>query len=330
MKKDSGYYRTRKGKGCTYHNERGQLIVSKPIRTWIESLAVPPAWEDVWISKDRQAYLLATGSDAKQRTQYIYHPDAAILRESKKLERLLKLGAKLPTIKRRIAKDLNHTGLGKTRVLAAVVKTILDTGIRVGNEQYTKANETYGATTLHKKHVSGTTKKTFDYTGKSGVHRTVSVFDPAVVQVIRACEGTPGAELFKYVDEAGHKHDITSDDVNNYIKQVAECSVTAKDFRTWYGSVAALEKCIELGKCHDVCEQSHMKTIFTYAAKRLGNTPKIAAESYVHESVLAAHKRTKLKIAPSTDAVQLTETEELFLGILRGWSDIRFVSCILT
>lgn len=320
MKKDPGYYRIRKGKKYTYQNERGQIIVSGPICAWIESLAIPPAWEDVWVSKDRHAYLLATGSDAKQRKQYIYHPDAAIIRESKKLERLLKLGKKLPKIKRRINKDLRGTELGKARVLAAVVKTILDTGIRVGNEQYTKANETYGATTLHKKHVTGTRQKTFDYIGKSGVHRTVLIVDPKVIKVIRACEGTPGRELFKYVDEEGQKHDVTSDEVNEYIAQVAACSLTAKDFRTWYGSVAALEKCIELGKCHDVCEKSHMKTIFTFAAKRLGNTPKIAAESYVHESVIAAHKRTRLRIAPSTDAIQLTETETLFLSILENYA----------
>jgi len=286
---------------------------------WIESLAIPPAWENVWISKDRAAYLLATGSDTKQRKQYIYHPDAAVLRESKKLQRLLKLGKQLPAIKRRIRKDLSDSGLGKARVLAAVVQTILDTGIRVGNEQYAKANATYGATTLHKKHVTGTNKKTFDFVGKSGVQRTVSIVDSAVIKVIRECEGTPGRELFKYVDEASKKHDVTSDEVNEYIAQVAGCSLTAKDFRTWYGSVAALEKCIELGKCHQVCEQSHMKTIFTFAAKRLGNTPKVAAESYVHESVLDAHKRTRLRVVAAADAAQLSETETLFLSILKAY-----------
>ena len=317
MKKDPGYYRYAKGSGFIYKNERSKIIVSKSIKSWITSLAIPPAWKDVWISKDRDAYMLVTGYDDKNRKQYVYHPNAEVIREEKKLSRLLQLGRVLPKIRRRVSRDLNQSGLTKDRVLAAVVQIILDSGMRVGNNHYTQANGTYGATTLRKKHVNGKKEKTFNYIGKSGVDRTIELSDPKTIQVITECEDTAGLQLFKYFDEAGARHNVSSDEVNEYIKRIAKTSLTAKDFRTWYGSVAALEKCVELGKCQDACEKIHMKTIFKHAANLLGNTPKIAADSYVHESVLIAHKAKHLQPHSTSSKVSLDPIENLLLSLLQ-------------
>jgi len=315
MKKSTGYYRSKKGTGFTYKNERGKLIQAKAILNWIKGLAVPPAWRDVWISKDKHAYLLATGFDVKKRKQYIYHPDWEIIREERKLSRLKKLGSALPRIRRRIELDLNKKGLTHDRVLAAIVSLIDTTGIRIGHETYTEENGSYGATTLRKKHVIGNRRKTVSFIGKSGVEREVIITDPSLVAIVSECEDTPGLELFKYFDEHGVKHSVSSDEVNEYIQAISGQAITAKDFRTWFGSAAALEKCFELGKCSLVCEKAHMKTIFLHVAKRLGNTPKIACDSYVHESVIEAHSKGALEKSHSKTKWKSPE-EKLLLELL--------------
>ena len=312
MKKESGYYRSRKGSGFTYTNERGRTIISKPIRTWIESLAIPPAWTEVWISKDRAAYMLATGRDQKNRKQYIYHPDWTTLREEKKFLRLLALGQSLQKIRRRLHKKLQQKALSKDRVLAAVVSMIDQTGARVGSEAYTKENGSYGVTTVRKKHVSGARTKLFSYIGKSGQERELVVDDPLVVQVIRDCEDTAGFEVFKYFNEDGVKQVVTSDEVNEFIRKISGVAVTAKDFRTWYGTSEALKKCITLGTCGVDKKAVQSKLIFKHAASALGNTPKIAEASYVHPLVVELYFANKLPKL-SLQASKYLEVEEATL-----------------
>ena len=313
MKKAKGYYRVRKGKGFSYTNEQGNTVVSQPIRTWIESLAIPPAWESVWISKDKQAYLLATGYDTKKKKQYIYHPRWEEIRDEKKFQRLIILSKALPKIRTTLKKELQQPSLTRSRVLAAAVSVIDQTGARVGHESYTEENGSYGITTIRKKHSSGTAVKEFDYQGKSGIERHIKVSDPAVVKVIQECEETAGYELFKYIDDEGQKHTITADEINEYIRTISGCDITAKDFRTWYGSVVALQRCKELGECGDHCLPRHMKTIFAAAGKALGNTPKVAADSYVHSAVVDAHiDNSLLAIQKSATTWRSGEEETLY------------------
>jgi len=320
MKKDRGYYRVKKGRGFTYVNEQAVQIISKPIQHWIQSLTVPPAWSDVWISKDREAYLLATGHDAAERKQYIYHEKWAEIREAKKFIQLLTLGKNLTIMRKRLRADLTQEKLARTRVLAAVVSIIDQTGERIGNTVYADANGSYGITTVRKKHVKGTVVKEFDYTGKSGIHRHVEIKDPAIIKVITACEDTVGYELFKYVDEAGNKQLITSDAVNEYIKVISKTSITAKDFRTWYGTVQALKKCLSLGICDDSALQViHAKAVYKYAARKLGNTPKIAQESYVHPSILKLHFSQKLQARVMHATTYLSTEEVALLNILQNY-----------
>jgi len=320
VKKDKGYYRVKKGLGFTYLNERGALMISKPIQQWIHSLAVPPAWSDVWISKDRESYLLATGHDVAERKQYIYHEKWAEIREAKKFIQLLTLGKNLATMRKRLRADLTQQNLPRTRVLAAVVSIIDQTGERIGNPEYAAAHGSYGITTVRKKHVKGTAVKKFDYTGKSGIQRHVEIKDPAIIKVITACEDTAGYELFKYVDEAGNRQVITSDAVNEYIKAISKTSITAKDFRTWYGTLQALKKCLTLGVCDDAALQVlHAKAVYKYAAKKLGNTPKIAQESYVHPSVLELHFSQKLEVSTQRATTYLSTEEVALLNILQNY-----------
>jgi DNA topoisomerase-1 len=321
VKKESGYYRYKKGNGFSYQNELGQTIVSKPIRKWIESLVIPPAWKNVWISKDRQAHLLATGYDMKNRKQYHYHEQWTEIREAKKHARLVRLGSLLPRIRRTLRKDIGEKHLSHKRVLASIVEIIDATGMRMGNAVYTRDNSSYGVTTLRKKHVSGSTVKEFQYTAKSGKERTIVIDDPKIIKVITECEETPGLELFKYFDVHDVKQSISSDEVNQYIHSIAKKSVTAKDFRNWYGSVHALEQCIALGECNEKCAATHTKTIFTPVSKMLGNTAKIAADSYIHEAVMHHHTNNSLAKYQCKATKWRTMEEELLVAILADYDN---------
>jgi len=299
MKTESGYYRLKKGKTVAYVNEKNHQISAKGILNWIESLVVPPAWSDVWISKDKDAYMLATGYDNSGRKQYVYHPRWELVRESNKLVRMIRLGKSLPKIRKTLQADLSQSALTRTRVLAAVVSVLDQTGARIGNDEYTQENGSYGISTIRKKHVSGNDKKNFSYKGKSGKDQSIDITDSNVIKVIQECEETAGYELFKYVNEDKQKHDVHSDEVNEYIKLISGQSITAKDFRTWFGTTTALEKCIELGDCKEASKKAHLKSIFKCAAKALGNTPKIAETSYVHSSVIEAHITNTITVSPS-------------------------------
>ena len=321
MKKVSGYYRTKKGTGFTYKNENDRTIVSTAIRNWIDGLAVPPAWRDVWISKDKNAYLLATGYDKKDKKQYIYHPQWEAIRNEKKFSRMVLLSQALPKIRTRLKKDLAQKSPTKSRVLAAVVCVIDQTGARVGHDTYTQENGSYGITTIRKKHTSGASVKKFDYLGKSSQERHLSIEDPAVVKVIRECEETAGYELFKYIDEKGDKQSVSADEVNEYIRTISGKDITAKDFRTWYGSVVALQRCNEIGECGEECYPKHMKTIFAFAAKALGNTPKVAADSYVHVAVIDAHVDNSLKSIHKPATTWRTAEEEVLHELLKLYEE---------
>jgi DNA topoisomerase-1 len=316
MKKPRGYYRSKKGTSFIYKNELQIIITPSSIKNWINSLVIPPAWTNVWISKDRSAYLLVTGYDDKSRKQYIYHPSWVELADRKKFKRLRKLGKTLPKIRKHLSKALTKDDLSKDRVLAAIVTIIDQTGVRVGNKTYTKNNGSYGITTLRKKHVSGKTKKAFEFVGKSGQDQEFAINDKAVVKLIAACEDVAGYELFKYIDDEGGKHVVTSDEVNDYIKDLAGTSLTAKDFRTWYGTVEALKKCLELGTCFKDIKSLNAKKVYKHAAKKLGNTPKIAEDSYVHPAIVKLHFANEIPEGVISKSKYLTSEEAILSKIL--------------
>ncbi len=255
----------------------------------IRSLAVPPAYRDVWICCDPQGHLQATGRDARGRKQYRYHPDWRAHRDAAKFDRMLEFGRILPRVRRRVAQDLRKSGLPRERVLATLVRLLEFTLVRIGNEEYARSNGSFGLTTLRDRHVNVRGDKlTFEFRGKSGIAQCVSVSDPALARIVRQCADIPGQELFQWVDSKGERHRIDSADVNDYLRDASGGPFTAKDFRTWFATVEALEALRKrpVGKKGEV-KQELVATIAA-VARRLGNTPTICRKCYIHPEVLTA------------------------------------------
>jgi len=248
---DKGITRAKSGKGFTY-KYGGKLVKDKEQIARIRALVLPPAWEDVWICSLPNGHLQATGKDVMKRKQYRYHPLWNQLRNTTKFYRMLELGKVLPAIRKQIRKDLALPGLPKNKVLAAVISLMEKTGIRIGNEFYEKLYGSFGLTTLKDKHVAikGTTVK-FCFRGKKGVEHQVSLQSKKLSKIVNQCREIPGKELFQYIDEDGNRQSIESGMVNEYIREIAEGEFTAKDFRTWCGSVAALNALKETGSFED-------------------------------------------------------------------------------
>lgn len=245
----------------------------------------------MWICTSPKGHIQATGRDEKGRKQYLYHPRWREVRDGAKYCRMLAFGEILPALRQRVAEDMALPGLPRDKVLAAVVTLLEATLIRVGNAQYARSNGSYGLTTLRKKHVEtqGDTV-TFEFTGKSGKNWHTRVEDPRVAEVVAACEDVPGYELFKYFDEAGEKQVVESGDVNDYLKRISGKDITAKDFRTWAGTVLAAMALQEF-EAFDTETQAKKNVVraIENVAKQLGNTPTICRASYVHPEVIDAY-----------------------------------------
>lgn len=287
---DPGIRRVRRGRAFTYVYPNGKRVYDHSVLARIRSLAVPPAYRDVWLCMDSSGHLQATGRDARGRKQYRYHARWREHRDAAKFDRMLEFGAVLGRIRRRVARDLRLPGLPRERVLATVVKLLEFTLVRVGNEEYARANGSYGLTTLRDHHVNiqGSTI-TFEFKGKSGVAQQVTVADPELARIVRRCADVPGKELFQWIDEAGERHRIGSNDVNEYLRQASGGPFTAKDYRTWFATLDVLR----VLRRRPVPEtkramNGEIKAAIGAAAARLGNTPAICRKSYVHPEVLAA------------------------------------------
>ena len=252
------------------------------------ALVIPPAWEDVWIAPDARFHLQATGRDARGRKQYRYHPDWESKRGTGKYARLKEFGAALPRIRRTISRDLGARSLSRRRVLALVVSLIDITSLRVGNAGYERDNGSHGLTTLTPGHAElSATRITFTFVGKGGKEQSVTVADRRLARVIRACEELAGQHLFQYRDADGVAHDLTSSDVNEYLREISRGDFTAKDFRTWSGSVAAVAALAPLPPPENAAAARRaiaaaMRTV----ASELGNTPAVCRQSYVHPRIL--------------------------------------------
>jgi DNA topoisomerase-1 len=284
---EPGITRHRTGKGFFYRGPDGALIKDPETLRWIRSLAIPPAYKDVWISPDPNGHLLATGRDDRGRKQYRYHPDWRAVREASKFERMLAFGRKLPCLRAEVERDLATPGLGRRKVAALVVRLLETTLIRVGNDEYAKLNKSFGLTTMRDRHlkVKGTQLK-FSFKGKSGRSHEVTIRNRRLARLAQRCQEIPGQELFQFVDEEGQRRRIGSEDVNQYLREVTGEEFTAKDFRTWAGTVLAALALREVASFDSqTAAKRNMKQAIESVAARLGNTPTICRKSYVHPAI---------------------------------------------
>jgi DNA topoisomerase-1 len=295
---------TRQGKrlipNFRYLDTKGQPLSDPATLTRIRKLAIPPAWDDVWICADANGHLQATGRDARGRKQYRYHPRWRQERDSTKYSRMIDFGRALPALRRRVTADLRLPGLPRRKVLATVVKLLETTFIRVGNEEYARSNHSFGLTTLKNRHVEvHASDVRFHFRGKSGVYHEVAVHDPRIARIVRRCRHLPGQELFQYLDDEGNPTSIDSADVNEYIRDIAGHDFTAKDFRTWAGTVLAAAALREVADvAHGAAPPGGRRTrpnnkdvvrAVERVAERLGNTPSVCRKCYVHPQVIAAY-----------------------------------------
>lgn len=286
-----GIRRIRCGKGFRYTAPGGATIHDEETLHRIHSLVIPPAWSGVWICTIPNGHLQATGRDGRGRKQSRYHPRWREVRDETKYERMVQFAQALPAIRERVKTDLALPGLPREKVLATIVSLMEQTHIRVGNHEYAKENGSYGLTTLRNKHVEvNGSKVTFSFQGKSKVHHSVSLQDRRLARIIKQCEDLPGYELFQYVDESGERHSVDSADVNEYLREVTGQHFTAKDFRTWAGSVLACDLLRGMGAYENQgqAKKNVVAAIKSVAAK-LGNTPSICRKCYVHPAVLEAY-----------------------------------------
>lgn len=279
---DKGYTRQREGDGWQYFDPDGKKVRAKTIITRLNSLALPPAYENAWYCPYPNGHIQAVGLDAKGRRQYRYHPDFSSRKDADKYARVLDFAAKLTVIRKQVEKDIRQRDMSSERVVAGVVR-LLDIGkVRVGNAQYAKANKSFGATTLRNRHVRVKGSRVMlEYIGKSGKLQQISIDDRRLSTIIKQCHDLPGQSLFQYVSDDGSLRPVTSSDVNDYLKRHAG-EFSAKDFRTWGASVIAFSALLRT-------EGSiSLKEMLVEVAAELGNTPAIARKSYVHPAVIEA------------------------------------------
>jgi DNA topoisomerase I len=318
-----GYSRqTHRGK-FRYLDQHGQVLKAEKDISRIIALRIPPAWEAVWICTRANGHLQATGRDAKGRKQYLYHAEWRKQREAKKYEHMIDFGLQLPGIRAHIARDLATPGLGKEKVLAMLIYLLENTLIRIGNDEYAKTNKSFGLTTLRNRHVEiQGSEIQFHFRGKSGVEHSLSLRDRRLARLIRNMRELPGQTLFQYVDEQGERHAIGSAEVNEYLQQITNGDFTAKDFRTWFGSLHTLMALSELEPYSSVTEaKKNIVAAICVAASKLGNTPAICRNSYVHPWILECYLAGVAFSQPVQDAdyneTELSAAEQSMLCLLQ-------------
>jgi DNA topoisomerase-1 len=286
-----GIRRLRAGRGFRYVNSGGHRVRDAPTLRRIRALAIPPAWTDVWICPLAGGHLQAVGRDDRRRKQYRYHPRWRAARDKTKYDHLITFGQALPAIRAGVERDLQLPGLPRRKVLAATVRLLEATLIRVGNEEYARQNHSFGLTTFRDRHaeIDGSTIR-FQFRGKSGLKHTVELRDRRLARIVRRCQDVPGQDLFQYLDDQGQGHPIGSADVNEYLREISGHDFTAKDFRTWAGTVLAARALRELA-AFETKTQARRNIVRAIAsvARRLGNTKAVCRKNYVHPAVFDAY-----------------------------------------
>nr|WP_240636026.1 DNA topoisomerase IB [Caldimonas tepidiphila] len=295
-----GIRRVRRGRGFAYRLPDGRWLSDPAELDRIRRLAIPPAYQEVWICPDPRGHLQATGRDSRGRKQYRYHPQWRLHRDADKFERMRAFGAALPRIRRRVERDLARAGRGKpdrNTVLATLVRLLDTTLVRIGNDEYARQNHSYGLTTLRRRHAAleGSVLR-LRFRGKHGVMHEVALEDPRVARVVRRCQAMPGQELFHYPDQDGQSHPIGSAEVNAYLREAAQADFTAKDFRTWHATVHALA--LMTAPCAEGAQRPTAMQILREVAGRLGNTVAVCRKSYVHPGVLEIDPETHAAVEP--------------------------------
>lgn len=305
-----GIRRERTGEGLRYLDAGGAPVTDEATLARIKSLAIPPAWSDVWICPRANGHLQATGRDARGRKQYRYHPKWRNVRDEVKYERMLHFGQALPAIRREVDRALSLPGMPREKMLATIVYLLEATMMRVGNEEYARTNKSFGLTTLRNRHarIDGSDVE-FRFRGKSGVYHKVKVHDRRVARIIRRARDLPGQELFQYVDDQGDTHSIDSSDVNDYLRAITGEDYTAKDFRTWSGTVLAALALQEFEKFDSEAQaRKNIVRAIESVAEKLGNTPSVCRKCYVHPLVLDAYlEGTVLEALRERSERELTE-----------------------
>ncbi len=293
---EPGIRRRQRGKGFSYIGPSRAKLAAKPALKRIRSLAVPPAWSDVWICPEPNGHIQATGRDARGRKQYIYHPGWREVRDSTKFEHMLEFARLLPRIRKRVEKDMRRRRLVREKVLATVVHLLETTLIRVGNLDYAEQNKSYGLTTLRDRHaeIDGSELR-FEFKGKSGATWKLRMKDRRIARLVKQCQDIPGQHLFQYFDENGDRQPVTSTEVNAYLREISGADVTAKDFRTWAGTVLAAAALVELEDFETDARAKHnVNAAVKKVAARLGNTPAICRKCYVHPDLLECYLEGRL------------------------------------
>lgn len=286
-----GIARKRSGKAFVYLDPQGQRVRAAAVLRRVQSLAIPPAWSQVWICADAKGHLQATGRDARGRKQYRYHPRFREHRENAKYQHLLDFARALPRIRAAVARDMAAAGLPRDKVIATVVYLLEATLIRIGNPDYARQNKSYGLTTMRDPHVAvNGAEMTFDFTGKSGRAWRIKLKDRRIARIVKACRDLPGQSLFQYRDAGGKRQRVHSNDVNDYLRRVSGRDVTAKDFRTWSGTLmAALILADAEAPASEAAAKRIIRAAVADVAERLGNTVAICRKCYVHPAVIHAY-----------------------------------------
>jgi DNA topoisomerase-1 len=286
-----GIRRERCGQGFRYRSAEGRIIRDRHTLQRISSLVIPPAWHDVWICPLDHGHLQATGRDERERKQHLYHPRWREIRDQTKFDRVMDFARALPGVRKQLRSDLKREGLCREKVLATVVRLLEVSLIRVGNEEYARDNKSYGLTTMKNRHatVRGAKIK-FQFRGKSGKEHVVEVEDRRVAKIVRACQDLPGQELFQCVDDEGQKHHVGSGDVNDYLREITGQDFTAKDFRTWAGTIFTASELRRLGPVDsETGLKENVVAAVKATAQSLGNTPAVCRKSYIHPAIIEAY-----------------------------------------
>ncbi|MEO8205236.1 MAG: DNA topoisomerase IB [Chthoniobacterales bacterium] len=314
-----------KGKKFLYFGSDGKQIRDTEVIARINHLVIPPAWKEVWICPNANGHLQATGRDVRGRKQYRYHTRWRKTRDETKYEHIIAFGRALPKIRRRVVRDLKQSGLSREKVLATVVRLLETTLIRVGNDEYARDNRSYGLTTMHNRHVDiHGSKVTFSFRGKSGKKHVIDVENPRLAKIVRRCRDLPGYELFEYINSDGQPVNVTSFDINQYLREITKGDFTAKDFRTWAGTVLAARALQEFKKFSTNTEaKRNMVSAIEAVAKMLGNTPAICRRCYIHPTILDTYldgslirrlkKKAKTKLTNGLHSLRPEEVAVLML-----------------
>lgn len=323
-----GITRERAGKDFIYKDTSGKKITAETTLKRIEDLAIPPAWENVWICPSPSGYLQATGIDDRNRKQYLYHQDWVKRTQENKFSKMISFGEVLPTIRRKIRSDMDNEELDKDKITATVIWLLEHTLIRIGNEEYAKTNDSFGLTTLRNKHVKVKGKEiTFEFKGKSGVQHTVSISHPKIAKIIKECIELPGYEIFQYIS-GDDKYTLDSASVNEYLKQITNMDISAKEFRTWGGTVLGGETLFLLGNGDNEKTVKHnIVTAVKKVSQYLRNTTAVCRQYYIHPTILETYEKNILiphfeKTYNNFDRnkTQLTRPEYATLTLLEKYS----------